>query len=283
MADTRAGAKLLSGRWGGGLLPVFVLAGWVLCSSGTAMAQATPLFASGAVGWRPYVMNDPEIGRLTGVFMDLLEMVSHETGLDIRFRDLSWKRALQQLKQGDLDIICGMYRTSEREAVYRFSPPLFRDEVRIFTARPLQVDSLDDLVGLQGDIPLGARYGEPFDSYAKQKLRLDRVSDKRYSFGKLMHERTDYVISAYADGVLELALMGLSDAIRPLPFVVAVNDVYWAYPLSRGRQQDYDRVDAVLRRLVANGTVERLYSMHLHRGIERDLLDKRQSAGHEAE
>lgn len=256
---------------------VAVLALWLLACAQVSVAQDDrPLRFTVPVGWYPYAMQERWQGPLTGVFLDLLKMVQDETGLETEYVDLSWKRALQFLKDAQVDTVCGMYRTLERERFYRFSPPLFTDEVRVFVTKPLQVKTLDDLIGLRGDAPLGARYGEPFDTYAEKWLTLERVTDKRQSFKKLLHGRTDYVVSAYADGVLTLAGMEGAEEVHALPFVVAMNDVYWAYPRSGGRQKLYDEVDRILLRLVEAGAVSRLYERYLDEAIRREADQRHQ-------
>lgn len=233
---------------------------FTLCPA-PARADDGVVVASGAMGWRPYLMLDPTNGKVTGVLHDILQQACDNLGLSLVFADYPWKRALDNLQHGDVDVLCGIYWTEGRSKTFRFSSPVFKDEIRIFVTEPFEIDSLDDLKGKKGDRPLGGSYGDDFDEYARKNLDLTQVTTKELSFSRLQRGFTEYYVCALADCMHYLKTQGLTEEIRPLPYVVAENSVYFAFSRSSKNPQRDTALIEELERLRKDGTVDEiLYS-----------------------
>lgn len=234
-----------------------------LCSTAPAHAEQKSLLRySGAMGWRPFFMPEPD-GTAVGLCPDIMQMVGKELDMPVEFRQMPWKRALMQLELGEIDVVCGIYPTAERKTLYDYSLPIADDDIRIFVKRVFPVQRLEDLKPLRGGKPLGSSFGDEFDSYAAANLTIEDTTDKVHSLRKLDSGRIDYFISAYADVMPTLKQMGLADSIRPLPLVVSSKTVHLAFTRKPGRQQVYDRVKEVVNRLVSEGVIDALYRKHL--------------------
>lgn len=140
-------------------------------------AEASTLIAAGSFRWLPYFDLNHDTGKITGAMYDILQEACRRADAEVVFTSLPWRRVLDNAKHGEIDIICGLYRTSARAEYLDFSIPLLRDEIRVFTTGELPINSYEDLVGLRGTAVLGSSYGEEFDAFAAKHLRLTRLID----------------------------------------------------------------------------------------------------------
>ncbi|WP_043307046.1 ABC transporter substrate-binding protein [Pseudomonas sp. ML96] len=82
--------------------------------------------------WFPLIYQQDE--QLTGSEYELLQQLASGAGCQLQFVELPWARALQLLKQGQLDMLYGASRTAEREAYAQFSQA-YRQEQMVLVIR----------------------------------------------------------------------------------------------------------------------------------------------------
>ena len=91
----------------------------------------------------------------------LLREAARRLGLDIHFRLAPFKRRLIMLKNGDIDITCGLLHRPEREAYIHYITPPYktRSDTLFFVRRdwPGQIQSYQDLKGLKIAVNRGGR------------------------------------------------------------------------------------------------------------------------------
>ena len=190
------------------------------------------LKVSGSVGWYPVLMRDAKTEKLDGISIHLIRMIADDLDLEIEFIPYPWKRSLQHLELGYLDMILGIYKTSQRAKVYQYSPAYMVNEARIFTRidKQFKLQNLSNLIGLKGDQVLGGSFGDVFDNYAKTHLDMLSIKSLSAEVSRLKLGRSDFLISDYHDASKEIQDQASTASIDivALPFVIARNPVYFA-------------------------------------------------------
>lgn len=228
-----------------------------------AMAESQVLLVSGSHDWVPYLMVDPTTGRARGALYDVLIEACRAVGAECLFLDYPWKRVLDYLDYGDIDICCGIYPTVSRQGQYIFSAPIYQDEVRVLTAKPMAIDSFDDLKGLRGDALLGASYGDVADARIDLYLDVVRWTDKTQSLLRLIRGDSDYMICPQRDCLGAAQSMHLRDKVRIQPLVLSEMDVHIAFSRHSKHPEILEAVNRELDRMIASGRVREILQPYL--------------------
>lgn len=70
--------------------------------------------------WPPYHFQNQQ-GEMTGFAIEVLNLVIHDLGCEVEYRERPWKRQLQELKEGQADIAMEAYYNAERAEYAIFS------------------------------------------------------------------------------------------------------------------------------------------------------------------
>lgn len=112
--------------WIRNLLPILLLA-----LSGMARSEAVVVVEH----WPPWEIADPETGRITrGVAVELAREVFTRMGVELRFEDVPWQRAVPRIAEGSADIIPMITRTANRSRHIVFTKPVYTDQLLMVTA-----------------------------------------------------------------------------------------------------------------------------------------------------
>ena len=111
--------------------------------------------------------------RPAGLFPDLWRLWAQKTGRKVEFvRVESFKESLQLLKNGQVDLHAGLFRTSEREKFLDYSEPLLALDYHIFThpsVYPLR--SLEKTAGFL----VGIQKGGYTEKFVRSKVPANRI------------------------------------------------------------------------------------------------------------
>lgn len=94
----------------------------------------------------PYEFVDRS-GRLTGFNVELLQAVAGVMGLEIDIVPGPWSEVRQELEQGRIDLLTGMFQTAERARLVSFSTPFITVTQSVFVRRGSEIRGVDDLRG----------------------------------------------------------------------------------------------------------------------------------------
>jgi PAS domain S-box-containing protein len=98
-----------------------------------------------------------ENGKPTGFNIELIRAVSETLGFDVEFRLGPWSKVRQELEQGKIDALAGMYYSPQRSQRLDFSLPHTMVTPAIFVRQGSPIQSLEDIKGKevivqQGDV-----------------------------------------------------------------------------------------------------------------------------------
>lgn len=145
----------------------------LLCSLGALLlcAIAVPAFAHDATldvvfeDYPPYEYVEDE--EVKGVNMDIIREAFRRMDVHPAFEPRPWRRAILQLKKGEILALSSGFKTPEREEFAWFPSEPLAVEVNVIAvldSSPLVVNNLDDLKGRSIGVVRSYLYGEPFDS-----------------------------------------------------------------------------------------------------------------------
>lgn len=104
------------------LLPVFFLSSW---------AAASCELKVGWENWHPYIY--AENGAMNGIEYQYLMALADAVDCRLSFVELPWIRALQELEQGNIDVLYGASHSPERHRFAEFSIPYRYEEMVLVT------------------------------------------------------------------------------------------------------------------------------------------------------
>jgi len=135
--------------------------------------------------------------QLEGTVIELTTQMFSELNVTIKGTYLPWNRALEYMKEGKVDVIATIFHTDERAKYMDFSIPYVKIPTVIVVAKgkTFPFKKLNDLVGLQGLMSLGASLGKSFNHFAPN-LNILQVTNETQIIGMLTLERADYGIGS---------------------------------------------------------------------------------------
>lgn len=213
--------------------------------------------------WAPYnYMHD---GQLSGMATDVVRAIIAQTGDDFEIIVLPSMRTARVLQSQPRTIMFSLFRTEEREALYKWVGPIVEESIHPYqlTASPEQVNSLEQLLRARqittrhaGLVPamltsLGFRN---LDQSATESLQLYRM---------LLAGRTNVIVGDTDAGVAYYSrqLSIAPGTLRRIPIELYRSSLYIAF----SRDSDDQVVAAwagALERLRQSGELERIRRNH---------------------
>ena len=196
-------------------------------AAGAAAAAETgckSLLASGNPQYPPYLWRDPsDENRLVGANADLMQLLSQELGLPIEVRYVGpWGRVQEEARSGRIDLIAGAFWTLPRSEYMDYFHPAFhetRSVIWVGGKSKMVYSRWSDLVGRQGVTVINNSFGEAFDRYAKQSLKMSQVASLEQAIQMLQRGRADYLVYEDSPGQAFLAKLGISEVKMLTPAV----------------------------------------------------------------
>lgn len=152
--------------------------------------------------WYPYQFHNNK-QQLVGLDFDIFNAIISEVNLSVNYTELPWKRHLNYLKTGEMDIAMGASYTNER-ASYAYFTQAYRSElvnlyVRKNQASKIKLKSLNDLVSSPYKIGVEAGY-----YYGKNYQKLIKNDDFQQHIIELVNleDSISLLLKGKLDGVL---------------------------------------------------------------------------------
>lgn len=184
-------------RIGSLLLVVFALA--IFSAAPAASAPCHRLVASGNPEYPPYLWRNPaDENRLIGANAAFMERLSAKIGVPIEVRYVgSWARVQEEMKAGRIDLIAGAFLTLPRlEYMDYFTATIATTRSVVVTRADskLKYQAWPDLAPFKGLTVVNNSFGEAFDRYAAENLKVEGVTRLENALQMLAGKRGDYLI-----------------------------------------------------------------------------------------
>ncbi|MBA6231735.1 MULTISPECIES: substrate-binding periplasmic protein [unclassified Colwellia] len=174
----------------------------VLTFHGSANEAPSRDYAVGWELWYPYQYHNKQ-QELVGLDFDIFNAIIKESTLKVTFTEIPWKRHLQYIKTGKIDMAMGASHSAEREQTAYFSIPYRLEKVNLFvkkgTAQKIKLKKLSDLssadymIGVEG----GYYYGKEYQKLITTKAfhaHINNVID--------LEQNVALLLKGHIDGVL---------------------------------------------------------------------------------
>jgi polar amino acid transport system substrate-binding protein len=188
------------------------------------------MVVSGNPEYPPYLWRDPEDeSRLIGASADLMQMVAKELGITIDVKYVgTWGRVQEEVKLGHTDMIAGAFFTLPRLDYMDYLYPPFRETRTVIWTRKdskLVYTKWKDLAGLQGVTVIDNSFGEDFDRYAKNSLKISTVPSLEQALKMLDLGRANYLIYEEDPGWAYAAKMNI-DSLKTMTTSISNENLY---------------------------------------------------------
>ena len=155
--------------------------------------------------WPPFQIKKTD-GTFTGLDLDILKLIDSEMSeCSVKFVEKPWKRNLQEIQNGKVDLTAGVFKNPEREKFAFFSAPYRAETSFLYVTKKrkksLSANNVADLVSL--DFRLGTTrgyyYGEEFEAVKSNFSRVNHraVTSESQLFSMFRRGRLDGIISTY--------------------------------------------------------------------------------------
>jgi polar amino acid transport system substrate-binding protein len=183
-------------------MKVFLILALLLAFYSSAKEAPLKEYAVGWELWYPYQYHNNK-QELVGLDFDVFNAIIKESKLKVIFTELPWKRHLQYIKTGKMDMAMGSSHTTEREKTAYFSLPYRLEKVNLFvrkgTIDKISLNTLSDLsnsdymIGVEG----GYFYGEEYKKLITTKEFYTRINDVID-----LEQNVELLLNGHIDGLL---------------------------------------------------------------------------------
>ncbi|NQU58222.1 MAG: transporter substrate-binding domain-containing protein [Rhodospirillales bacterium] len=161
----------------------------------------------------PFQFKDDN-GKPAGLIIDLWQLWSQKTGIEIDFRAASWDETLRMVRDGKADAHAGLFFNDERNKYLEYGSPLVETDTHFFTHRDLPaIDTVEGLAGRK----IGVLAGDFVEGFLKQRLAPETIIGFE-SYEALMAALGDGKLKAFAadtpTGIHHLKKSGLGDMFK---------------------------------------------------------------------
>lgn len=140
-------------------------------------------------------------GTLKGGGIQIIQRIARDNGITVRVvNEGTWDDAQLAVRNGQADMIVGLYRTQARLAYFSYvSPPLAPDpsSVLVKKGNTFPYTGWNSLIGKVGVVGVGESYGSKFDAFLNAKLTTYRVNSLQDIYTDLLDGKADYGLSGY--------------------------------------------------------------------------------------
>jgi polar amino acid transport system substrate-binding protein len=229
--------RTIRGAWSCLLLAMAAASAFAQASEPVPFAEAPggvcrEIQASGNPQYPPYLWRDPaDENRLVGAIAEMTQWLAKEIGVPVVIKYVGpWGRVQQDARAGSVDLVAGAFFTLPRtEYLDYFHPPFRETRSVLFVAAGSKIvyRRWADLIPLRGVTVIRNSFGEEFDRYAREKLKITEVATLEQAIQLVQRGRADYLVYEDNPALAYMARLGVTD-LRALPTPVATENLHLA-------------------------------------------------------
>ncbi|AMC34623.1 substrate-binding periplasmic protein [Janthinobacterium sp. B9-8] len=235
----------------------------------TSLFAASPCLRPLVVGWDtwpPYHFKD-EQGQMRGLAVEVLVELARRADCPLRFAQMPWKRTLNELAVGKVDLAMEVLKTPERARVMLFSRAYRPSSVHFFARKKEERWSFNTLADLSklGPVTLGVSrgdsYGEELDQWLNApppSVAVDVAPTMAVNLRKLQHGRVDLVLGDLFATQAALYDLKLTNEIAPLAQEWRTQDAYFAFSRISVGEPVFQAFQQALDSMMKDGSLKKI-------------------------
>lgn len=210
---------------------------------------------AGDINYPPYEFLDQN-GVYRGFNVNMLNAVFLELEMDFELIPMKWEEAQQALRRGEVDMIQGMIRTTEREGYYLFSEPLITNSQAIFVRKDNQfIAALGDLKGRAVTFQLGD-VAEEILSW-EQGVEALGFADQERALTDVLNGHADAFVGNRLTAIYYLQKMRRLEDMKIVGDPMAVTDYCMA--VSPDHPELLEKLNGAIKRVKTSGIYDQIY------------------------
>lgn len=237
----------------------------VIIMVSTSAYSGDVLIASGHSDYPPFMWKEGD--KIVGVGTELTSIIFGEIGIKVNSKyTRPWKRLQKNAETGEIDLIVGIYKNEERLKYLIFPDESYTpDPVVIFVrkGKPFPFTEWKDLMGKQGGAIIGDSFGQEFDLFAENNLKIHRVVQISQALKMMALGRLEYVIGGLYPGRIQMIDMGFENEIEYLPKPLVTPMAYQAFSKKSKFIGHLPYFNKRIAELKADGTIDKLIEKYM--------------------
>lgn len=204
-------------------------------------------------------------GKASGFYIELLERILADTGIQILTRPLSLQRLLIELSSGDVQVSSGLEKTQQRLLLYRYNEqPILSMRTRLFTKKRDRVGNIKQLRGKTASVHKGSIYQTSLEEFGG--LVVKQYDTDSEAIKALYREEVDVYCGPDRTAFYLMHKLGLNN-ISPVGTPLSVANVYYA--LHKDEQDLRAQINEGLRIVIEMG----IYDQLVRKWFVKELTD----------
>ncbi len=191
----------------------------------------------------------------------ILTAIAKEMENPVNFQYAPFKRRLLMMKNGDIDLVCGLLKRPDREAyIHYILPPYKKRSDTIFfvpKGKAGRIKTYEDLYDLRIGTVRGSKFFIQFDE--DNSLDKEPVAQVTLNFKKLLLGRVDTMIINEASGIDLMHKMNISDKIEMAPYRFNREKfVYIGISKNSWLMEKIDTIEPVIRKMILSEKIQKI-------------------------
>ena len=241
---------------------------FISCSLSVSSAYSQTRVKLGVSEFPPYVIF--EGNKVSGIDIMLVNILMSKLSLKIEYVRCPWKRCLDLMKQGKIDMLTGVFRRPDREQYLQYITPHYVQAENAFyipKGSRLKIEEYSDLHHLRIGLERGSQMFEPFDS--DQQLTKFEVSKMIQAIRMTKLGRLDTFIGATIPTEYLLLQANLHTEFRRAKFVYIDKGAQGYFVISKKSEfaKDLENFNKVLYEMKNKGTIEEIFKLFSQGGV----------------
>lgn len=203
-----------------------------------------------------------EDGEPKGIWVDITREAFKRMGQPVTIKSYPWARVIHMMKKGHADGVAGAYKTPEREQFMDYpQTPITYGIVTLFVLKDSSITFNGDLKELSDYrfcVVRGFSYGNTFDTAVKNgtivHIREAPTMEENIKAFLVLGLKS-VLPTDRISGLYRLSRMDKENQVRELPVKLEKNPIYIAFSKKRNRLALVEKLDRVLARMRADGSI----------------------------
>jgi polar amino acid transport system substrate-binding protein len=254
------------------ILRVFSLSFLFIVSFGASLlsaAECNRLTATGNSEYPPYLWRQSkESEKLVGAIDFIMSEVSKRLNRDIELKHVgSWSRAQEEVKSGRVDMIAGAFYTVPRNQWMDYVYPAFLETNSVVwkNKKTAVYQEMTDLIGELGVTVINNSFGQEFDEFSRNHLKIESVASLEQAFKMLVLERVDYALYERNPGLAFANKLGVMNEIQPMSPPISSEGLYLT--ISHNSKCNTGKLRGELAKVIRELSIEGFNQEALKRGL----------------
>lgn len=167
---------------------------------------------------------------MNGAIAIIIDELARRLERDIKLKHVgSWSRAQAEVKSGRVDLIAGAFYTVPRNQWMDYVYPAFLHTNSVVwksASSDFGFENKTNLVNKVGVTVINNSFGQEFDEYAKNNLKIEQVASLTQAFKMLQLNRVDYALYEKNPGLAYATELGINQQIMPLDPPISSEGLY---------------------------------------------------------